>query len=86
MKVRIPSALHSYTGDRSVVEADGATVDQLVRDLDGRFPGLRFRIIDEQDRIRPHVKVFVNGAQVWEIGAPVAPADEVAIVQAFSGG
>jgi molybdopterin converting factor small subunit len=86
MKVRIPSVLHSYTGDKSEVEARGETVDQLLRDLDRQFPGLRFRIIDEQDKIRPHVKVFVNREQVWSVEAALAPKDDVAIVQAFSGG
>ena len=76
----------SFTGNRSTVDANGATVDQLLRDLDGQFPGLRFRIIDEQDKIRPHVKVFVNGDQVWKIEGGLSPDDDVAIVQAFSGG
>ena len=86
MNVRIPSPLHSYTGSRSVVEASGATLAQITRDLDRQFPGIRFRIIDEQDQIRPHVKIFVNGTQVRDLAAPLTAADEVAIIQAFSGG
>ena len=86
MKVRIPSPLHGYTAGRSTVEADGATLEAVTRSLDRTFPGLRFRVVDEQDRIRPHIKFFVNGVQAAELSAPVAPTDEVAIVQAFSGG
>lgn len=86
MKVLIPSPLHSYTGKRSSVEAEGATVEDVTRSLDRSFPGLRFRIIDEQERIRPHIKFFVNGVQTFDLASKVAPTDEVAIVQAFSGG
>lgn len=86
MKVRIPSPLYGYTAGRSTVVADGATLEAVTRSLDRAFPGLRFRIVDEQDRIRPHIKFFVNGVQAAELSTPVGPSDEVAIVQAFSGG
>ena len=52
MKVRIPTPLRSYTGGAANVTAEGATVDELFVDLDRRFPGLRFRVIDEQGRKR----------------------------------
>ena len=68
------------------IEARGDTVEAVARDLDRQFPGIRFRMIDEQDRIRPHVKIFLNGIQVWELRERVEPSDELAIVQAFSGG
>ena len=86
MKVRIPTPLHSYTANQSLVEGMGATVDEVMRDLDKRYPGMRFRIIDEQDQIRPHVKLFLNGDQIRELGTKVGRSDEIAIVQAFSGG
>ena len=50
----------SYTG-RSWVDADGATLGELLADLDRQYPGIRFRMIDEQDRMRRHVRFFVNG-------------------------
>lgn len=86
MKVRIPSPLHSYTANRSVVDAVGSTVDELTRDLDRQFPGIRFRMIDEQDAIRPHIKFFLNGHQIRELTTPVSASDDFAIIQAFSGG
>lgn len=86
MRVRIPTPLHSYTASRSAVDAVGATIEAITRDLDRQFPGIRFRMIDEQDQIRPHVKFFLNGQQVRDLGAPVAASDELAIIQAFSGG
>ena len=60
VKVLIPSPLLSYT-KHSEVDASGATLTELLADLDRRYPGLRFRIVDEQDRMRPHVRFFVNG-------------------------
>ena len=86
MKVRLPTPLAGYTAHRREVEADGATLDELFRDLDRRVPGLRFRVIDEQDALRPHIKVFVNQVQARSLDARLAPADEVLVVAALSGG
>ncbi len=84
MKVLIPSSLRSYTKEREV-EAAGATLTDLVANLDHRYPGVRFRMIDEQDRMRPHIRFFVNGEQVFDLTRPLRPADSVQIVQALSG-
>ncbi len=85
MKVLVPSPLHSYTG-RSEVEAEGATLDDVLRDLDRRHPGIRFRIVDEQGRMRPHVRFFGDGDQVFDLARPMAAGESVQIVQALSGG
>ena len=86
MKVVLPTPLAEYTRHVREVEAEGATVAELLFDLDRKFPGLRFRVIDEQDAIRPHIKIFVNRVQARSIAAPLAPADEVLVVAALSGG
>ena len=85
MKVLIPSVLLSYTGAGEVAE-EAATVDELFDRLDTRYPGLRFRVIDEQARFRRHMRCFVNGVQTFDLGLALAPRDEVVIVQALSGG
>jgi len=85
MKVLIPSALRSYT-EHSETEASGATLAAALADLERRYTGIRFRIIDEQDRIRRHIRIFVNGEQVRSLSQPLAASDEVIIVQALSGG
>jgi molybdopterin converting factor small subunit len=64
----------------------GGTLDELFDDLDRRYPGLRFRVIDEQDAIRPHIKVFVNREQARSIATALRPGDEVLVVAALSGG
>ena len=85
MKVLIPGALRSYTRE-SQVEAVGDTLDALFADLDRRYPGLRFRVVDEQNRLRPNMRVFVNGIGVRELRHALRPDDFVAVVQALSGG
>lgn len=85
MKVLIPGALRSYT-EKSEVEAAGSDLGAVLADLDLRYPGIRFRVVDEQDGIRPHIRIFVNGGQVRELSQPLTATDEVIIVQALSGG
>lgn len=85
MRVLIPSPLLSYTGAREV-RADGSSVGTVLADLDRQFPGIRFRIVDEQDRIRPHIRIFVNGDQVPDLRHDLAAADIVQLIQALSGG
>ena len=85
MKVLIPSALRSYT-EQGEAEASGETLAAILSDLDRRYPGIRFRVIDEQDRVRRHIRIFVNGEQVRELAHPLRATDEVVIVQALSGG
>ena len=86
MRVLIPDPLRSYTEERRQVEADGATLGEVLADLDRRYPGIRFRMIDEQDAIRRHIRIFVNGEQARALDVPLSVSDEVFIVQALSGG
>jgi len=86
MKVLIPSPLRSYTADRTWVEASGGTLGDVLDDLDRQFPGIRFRMIDEQENMRRHIRFFVNGAQTFDLAQPLRATDELFIVQALSGG
>ena len=86
MKVGIPQPLRSYTGENTHVEAEGASVADLLVDLDRQFPGIRFRMIDEQDGIRRHIKIFVNREPVRDLARKLEPADDIQILQALSGG
>jgi molybdopterin synthase sulfur carrier subunit len=86
MRVLIPGPLRSYTANAASVTALGQTLGELTVDLDQRYPGMRFRIIDEQGQIRPHIRFFVNGLQQRSLSATLAEHDEVMIVCALSGG
>lgn len=84
--VFLPSQLQSYTGGLSRLEVEGATVDEALTAVDRRFPGLRFRVIDEQGRVRPHMRVFVGQDRTLDIARPLGEGDEVLIFGALSGG
>ena len=86
MTVHIPGALRSYTKQKSEVAAEGQTLAEVLSALDRRYPGLRFRIITEQDRIRQHMRIFVNEEQVRDLSVALQPDDQIHIICALSGG
>jgi len=86
MNVRIPTPLRSYTAQAAVVSAAGGTVDEVLVDLNRQYPGLRFRVVDEQGRLRSHMKIFVNKDLVRDLTTVVSADDEVTLMQALSGG
>ncbi len=93
-RVRIPSPLRSYTLGHDAVDVTlpalspdhAPPLRAIVAALDSSFPGLRFRMVDEQDRLRPHIAVFVGPKAVRDLATPVAPGTDVMIVAALSGG
>ena len=85
MKVLIPDALRSYT-ESGCAQGQGSTLAELLTDLNRQYPGIRFRMIDEQDKVRRHIRIFINGEQVDILSQLLNAADEVVIVQALSGG
>ncbi|MFT4543529.1 MAG: molybdopterin synthase sulfur carrier subunit [Planctomycetota bacterium] len=86
MIVHIPSPLRSYTADESRVEGKGGTIGALLNHLDRTYPGFRFRVIDEQDQIREHIRFFIGTTPVNELAAEIDDAPEVHIICAISGG
>ena len=86
MKVRLPTPLIEYTNGARDVMGEGETLAALLENLDREYPGIRFRMIDEQDNARAHIRMFVNAALERSLQAPLKPDDEVLIVAALSGG
>jgi molybdopterin converting factor small subunit len=86
VKVIVPTQLRGYTDGRAEVAADGATLDAVLVDLDRQFPGFRFRVIDEQDRVRRHIILFVGGERQDDLASAIPPGAEVQIIGALSGG
>jgi MoaD family protein len=71
------------------VTGSGTTLQLLVADLEGSFPGIRERVMDESGQIRRFVNIYVNGDDVRFIdglGTPLKDGDEVSIVPAVAGG
>ncbi len=85
-QVLIPSQLTSYTDGATRVAAAGATVGAVLDDLDRRFPGLKFRVIDEQDRVRKHMRLFIGRDETRDVTRALGPGDELLIFGALSGG
>lgn len=86
MKVHVGSVLYGYTGGASEVEARGRTVAAVLDDLERRHPGIRFRVVDEQERVRPHMRLFLDEAPVRDLAQPVGTARVLHVLGALSGG
>jgi molybdopterin synthase sulfur carrier subunit len=86
MKVYVPATLRLYTGKISPVDADGTTLAELFADLERRYAGIRFRIINEQGRVREHIKIFVNQEIASDLSFRLRGGDSVRISMALSGG
>lgn len=86
VRVRLAALLHSYTGGTAELEAKGETLAEVLADLDHRYPGIRVRVVDEQDRPRPYIRFFVNATDARDLSVPLRDGDEVYIVGALSGG
>lgn len=86
MKVYIPSPLRSYTQKANLVEGEGASLKEILANLDKSYPGIKFRMIDEQGGIREHIKLFVNEDEAKNLDVSVSGSDVVHIICALSGG
>ena len=84
--VHIPSPLRSYTAGAPKVPADGGTLEEVLASLERRFGGIRFRIVDEQSRIRPHIRFYVNAREARRLSERVGVGDTVHVICALSGG
>ena len=86
VRVRFAALLHSYTGSVKEIDVPGGTILEVMAALDERFPGIAFRVIDEQGHIRPHMNVFVGEDLERDVNAKIPPGSEVYVVGALSGG
>jgi MoaD family protein len=89
VQVLIPTPLRRYTNGEAKVGASGATVGDVLSELDDRYPGLKERVCDPDGEIRRFVNVFVNGENVRKLqgaATPLTNGDEVGIIPAMAGG
>ncbi|GIW05760.1 MAG: hypothetical protein KatS3mg060_0565 [Dehalococcoidia bacterium] len=87
--VRVPGPLESVTGGKRVIEADGATVSEVLERLGEDYPGLRERVVAENGEIHRFVNVYLNDEDIRFIGGietPVKDGDTLAILPALAGG
>ena len=86
VRIRLAPLLYSYTGGLRVVEVEAGTVGDAIAEANRRFPGMAFRIIDEQGRVRPHMNIFLGEQSVRDPATPISGDSEIYIVGALSGG
>src|SRR2546430_16815507 len=84
--VRIASPRRSSTAGAATLAARGSTLAEVLANLEQRCPGIRFRMIDEHDRIRPHMRLFVNTSEARELSAAGHEGRPVHVICAPSGG
>jgi sulfur-carrier protein len=87
--VRIPTPLRKITNGQEEVAASGATIGELLADLEKQFPGLKERICDDKGQLRRFVNVFANDEDIrflQNLDTPVKEKDEISIVPAIAGG
>ena len=88
IEVRIPTILRSYTDGAKAVDAEGATLDELISNLESRHPGIKARLVDEGS-LRRFVNVYLNDEDVrflGGLGTPVSDGDTVTVLPAVAGG
>ena len=94
VRVRVPSPLRSYTGGHAEVSVavpllapeSPPTLDAVLAALDGRYAGMRFRMVDERGNLRAHIKLFIGNDLARDLRARVESGTTVMIVAALSGG
>ncbi|MGA8987332.1 MoaD/ThiS family protein [Aeromicrobium sp.] len=89
INVRIPTILRSYTGDQSQVTAEGESLTEVLDSLEGSFPGIRSRVVDEQGRLRRFVNIYVAEEDVrfaQGLDTPTPAGTQVSIIPAVAGG
>lgn len=87
--VLIPTPLRKLTAELETVSAAGATIGELIDNLDKAYPGLKERLCDEAGNVRRFVNIYVNGEDIRfleEKATAVKDNDEISIVPAIAGG
>jgi len=89
VQVLIPTPLQKFTNDEASVSLEADSIDALIDALDGRFPGFKARLCDENGKLRRFLNIYVNSEDIRFLdnqSTPLSPGDEVSIVPAVAGG
>jgi MoaD family protein len=89
VSVYVPSPFRRLTGSRSLVEAHGKDVAQLLEDLIRQFPGFRSLLFNDENQIPAHINIYVNNREISTLegtATPLKDGDQVAVIPALAGG
>ena len=87
--VKIPTPLRRHTNGASTLDANGTNVDEILRDLETRFPTLRERLFESDGQVKAHLNIFVNNEDIrflQGVHTPVRGGDVVTLLPALAGG
>ena len=87
--VRVPTPLQKLTQNKVEVKVSGASIKELIEDMEKKFPGIKERIYDETGKIRRFINIYVNEEDVrflQQEETPLKDGDEVSIIPAIAGG
>ena len=89
VRVRVPTPLRRFSGGQGEAPAGGATIRQVIEDLEKRHAGIRERLLDDKGEIRRFVNIYLNGDDVRfleSLNSKVKDGDDISIVPAIAGG
>jgi molybdopterin synthase sulfur carrier subunit len=89
VKVRIPTPLRKLTNEQELVQVDATNISEAIKELQGRFPGIQERLVDEKGEVRRFVNVYVNEEDIRFLqnqNTPLKDGDEISIIPAIAGG
>jgi adenylyltransferase/sulfurtransferase len=88
-RILIPTPLRPYTDKKDAVEADGATIAELLSDLTTKHSGLKAHLYNEQGKLRSFVNVYLNDEDIRYLDKEqtrVSPGDTISIIPSVAGG
>jgi molybdopterin converting factor small subunit len=89
VKITLPQILRKFAGGEAVVQADGSTLREVLKDLESRYPGITKNVVNEDGALHRFINVYVNDEDVRYLGSletPVTEADTVSLLPAVAGG
>jgi MoaD family protein len=89
VRVKLPTILRKHSGGEALVDADGATLRELLADLEARYPGITKNVVSEDGGLHRFINVYVNDEDVRYLGSletPVKDGDTVSLLPAVAGG
>jgi sulfur-carrier protein len=89
VRVKLPQILRKHAGGEAVVEADGSTLREVLKDLESRYPGITKNVVNEGGTLHRFINVYVNDEDVRYLGSletPVKGGDTVSLLPAVAGG
>lgn len=89
VEVKVPAVLQRLTGGSKSVAAEGRTVGEILKDLDGTYPGFKGQVMQEEDKLHRFVNIYLNDEDIRyldQLNTAVADGDVVSILPALAGG